>query len=110
MPYAFAVPILPGKTDDWLRFMDEVTARLEDHQQAHGRLGGRGETVFLQRTPRGDMVVVVLETDDPQAFFQGIAGSQEPYDQWFRSKLTELHGIDFDQPPPLNEQKLSWRA
>jgi hypothetical protein len=110
MPYAFAVPLPPGRTDDWLRFMDEVDARLEEHQQSHRRIGGRGETVFLQRTPHGDMAVVVLESEDPAAFFEGVATSQAPYDVWFRSQLKEIHGIDFDNPAPLNEQKMHWRA
>lgn len=110
MPYAFAVPLPPGKTDDWLRFMGEVQARLDEHQQAHRAMGGRGETVLLQRTPHGDMAIVVLESDDPAAFFQGVATADDPYSQWFRAQLSAIHGIDFDEPAPLNEEKLHWRA
>jgi hypothetical protein len=107
--YAFAVPLPPGRTDDWLRFMDEVHARLDEHRAAHRAAGGHGETVFLQRTPLGDMVIVVLESDDPATFFQGVATAQDAYSQWFRSQLSTIHGIDFDQAPQLNEEKLHWR-
>jgi hypothetical protein len=107
--YAFAVPILPGKTQAWLNYINELTgSRKEDWKLSRKRYGLTVEQVWLQSTPQGDMAVVRIETDDPGKFFENLMKSNEPFDKWFREKvLTECHGMSASQPMQLNRQILN---
>jgi hypothetical protein len=105
--YAFAMPLLPGKTETWLKYVNEITGpRKEDWKKSRQRLGLQSEQVWLQNTPMGDMCVVKLETDDPGKFFENLMKSNEPFDLWFKEKvLIECHGLKEGQAmPPLNKQ------
>jgi len=98
--FAMAVPILPGKTDQWLKFLDELrTKRREEFVASRQRLGVR-ERTFLQRTPMGDLVVVTLEGDDPQSAFAKFAQADDDFTRWFKAQVQEAHGLDLSQPPP----------
>jgi hypothetical protein len=61
------------------------------------------ERAFLQQTPHGDLVIVTLEGDDPAAAFMKFAEGSDPFTQWFRAKVAELHGVDLAAafPGPL---------
>ena len=41
-----------------------------------------------------------MELDDPQRMFEGAGSSDDPFDQWFRERAQEVHGIDLSQPLP----------
>jgi hypothetical protein len=99
---AFALPITPGKTDEWLRWGEELLGpRRTEYEASRRRLGVTVERCFLQHTPQGDLNVVVLEGDDLAAAFQGVATSQDPFDVWFREKAKEyFSGLDLGQPLP----------
>lgn len=76
---AFAAPLLPGKTETVLNDIRSTQGeRKQGHESSRERHGISREAVWLLPTPAGDMVVVYLEADDPQAAFAGIASSQEP--------------------------------
>lgn len=104
--YAFAVPILEGKTETWKRYVDEMKgARRDEWQRSRQKLGLRTEQVWLQETPMGDMCVVRFEVDsDPRNVFEGMSKSEDSFDKWFRDKiLVECHGMDFSQQPQINK-------
>jgi hypothetical protein len=108
---AFAVPILPGKTET---SRDETRSAVEGerkaaHESSRERHGISREAVWLQQTPAGDMVVVYLEANDLEAAFAGMGSSQEPFDQWFRDHVREVHGIDLAQGFPPPEQLIDYR-
>ena len=107
---AFAVPILPGKTEtsrDGTRSLEgERKAAYESSRERHGI---SREAVWLQQTPAGDMVVVYLEADDLQAAMAGMGSSQEQFDQWFRDHVREAHGIDLAQGFPPPEQLMDYQ-
>ena len=108
---AFAVPILPGKTETDLAAMEAV-ARGEQkaaHQSSRERHGIAREAVWLQQTPGGDLAVVYLEADDLQAAFAGIGSSQEPFDTWFREVVRDVHGIDLAEGFAPPQQMLDYR-
>jgi len=91
---ASTFPILPGKTDDWHRFIGELNgARRAEFEASRKALGVR-ERTFFQPTPMGDFVVVTLEGDDPGASFARFAVSTDPFSTWFLAKVKELHGFD----------------
>ncbi len=97
---AMAVPILPGKTDQWRGFVEELRSnRYNDYVESRKRLGVR-ERAFLQETPHGDMVILALDGDDPARAFQSFGTAHDPFTDWFVQQVQEIHGFDLRQPPP----------
>jgi hypothetical protein len=109
---AFAAPLLPGKTEADREALASVASgdRRAEHEASRKRAGITRESVWLQSTPNGDIAVVVIEADDIQAAFGALATSQEPFDQWFRGHVHEVHGIDLTAGFPPPEQLLEFRA
>jgi hypothetical protein len=110
---AMTLPLLPGKTEDWKRWVQEMAgARLSEFQASRKRLGITREESFLQQTPQGDMAVLYIEAEDIARVFQGLALSQDPFDVLFRQQTQEFFGLDLAQPPsgPPPEIVFDWRA
>jgi hypothetical protein len=98
--FAIAVPLLPGKTEEWRRFTDEVKGpRRQEMDDFHRRVGLTTENWYLQNTPAGDMVIVYLEGDIPRCF-EMLAQSQHPFDLYLKQVWLSTEGIDFSQPLP----------
>ena len=71
-PFAMALPLLPGKTEDWRRWTQEIAgAQLNELQASRKRLGITREASFLQQTPVGDMGVLYIEAKDIAHALQG---------------------------------------
>ena len=109
---AFAAPLLPGKTEADLEAMASVSngERRAEHEASRRRAGIKRESAWLQRTPGGDVVVVLIEADDVQAAMGALATSQEPFDVWFRDHIKDAHGMDMAEGFPPPEQVLDFRA
>ena len=98
--FAMAFPILPGKTEGWKRFIDELNgARKSQFDESRRQLGVR-ERTFLQQTPMGDLVVVTLEGDDPAGAFAKFAQGTDEFTTWFKEQVMDAHGVDLAAPPP----------
>jgi hypothetical protein len=109
---AFAVPILPGKSDADRAALQSCHSgeRQADHAASRARAGITRESVWIQGTPGGDVAVVVLESDDIGAAMGALATSQELLDAWFREVLQDVHGIDLSAGFPPPEQVMDYRA
>lgn len=91
---AFAVPILPGKTNNWKTFANELkTTWAKDFTESRKKLNLH-ERTFLQTTPTGDFVIVTLEGTDPETSLKTFATSTEPFSKWFVNQVKEIHGMD----------------
>lgn len=98
---ASAFPVLPGKEEALRRFVQEMAGpRHSEYQASRRRHGMTIERSYLQHTPQGDLVIVYTEADHPEQLLARIAASQDPFDVWFKQQLQEIHGVDFNQPPP----------
>jgi len=108
---AFAAPLLPGKTDADREALHSCASgeRKADHAASRERHGITKEAVWLQQTPGGDFAVVYLEADDLEAAFGGLASSQEPFDQWFREHVKNVHGMDLAEGFPPPEQLIDFQ-
>jgi len=110
---AFVAPILPGRTDQ-LREAAQSHApggpRREAYEASRERHGIKRELSWLQSTPMGDLTIVYIETDDPEATFAGLATSQDPFDVWFRAGSREILGIDIEDGVPAPELLLDLDA
>ena len=111
--FASAFPVLPGKTEQWKHFCQEMVGpRRSEYEASNKRLGITRVVTSLQQTPQGDMAIVYLEAQDIPRVFEGYASSQEPFDVWFREQVKDIHGVDFSKPlpGPLPEVVIDWRA
>lgn len=98
---AFTLPILPGKTEDFRRFVGEALGpRRNERIAARRRVGITKERIWIQHTPRGDMLLLYLEMDDKTRDDRAFFTSQDPYDLWFKPQIQSITGIDLNQPPP----------
>jgi hypothetical protein len=103
---AVALPILPGKTEEWRAWMDEVNGpRREDFDESRRRAGVH-ERTFLQSTPMGDLVIVTLEGEDPGAAFGKMMNANDEFTSWFTARAKEIHGVDLTLPPTGSPSEL----
>ena len=110
---AMTLPLLPGKTEAWKNWTEEMAGTLlSEFRASRKRLGITREESFLQQTPQGDMAILYIEAEDMARVFQGLATSQDPFDALFRQNTQEFFGLDLAQPPsgPLPETVFDWRA
>jgi hypothetical protein len=54
-------------------------------------------------------LVICLEGDDLGSVARGMGTSSDLFDEWFRERVREIHGIDLASPAPLLEQVLTTR-
>ena len=91
---AMAAPILPGKLDQWQELKAQLMGPRRDAYEASRKRMGVQEQSFLQRTPNGDLVILVFEGADPAGAMAKMAGSKDPFDEWMAQQAQEIHGID----------------
>ena len=97
---AFTAPILEGKFEAWERFNAEIEGpRRGEWEDQMKRLGIERQRVWLQHTPMGQFVVVVVEGGDADHMMMKIGQSDNEFDVWFRGQIKDFHGIDMTQPP-----------
>ncbi len=110
---SFAVAAIPvAKIDEWLTFCREAAEgdRADAHRQFLRRGGVTREHIFLQRTPAGDLMLLVWEGVDPQQqvdhMASFLADPQSDHERYLRDRvLPEFHGMDPAQPlPPATER------
>lgn len=102
---AISFPILPGKTNQFKKFISELkTKHFDEFEKSRKELGVR-ERTFLQHTPMGDFVLVTLEGNDPQGAFTKFGKGTDAFTKWFSKEVKEINGVDLANPPagPLPE-------
>jgi hypothetical protein len=88
-----SAPLLPGKEEEWRRFVQEVIAEhLSEYERFRQRLDIRNESVWLARTNAGETVIAHLEADAPESIAPTLATSTDPFDVWLKERLLEFHG------------------
>jgi hypothetical protein len=95
----FVAPLLPGKEEEWRRFVQEVEERLHEYEQLRQRLGIRNESVWLARTKMGETVIAYLEVEAPEWIAPALASSEVSFDVWVKERLLEFHGHAFVHVP-----------
>ena len=103
---AVAFPIVPGKTDEWRAWMEEINGSRHEEFAASRRSVGLHERTFLQHTPMGDLVIVTLEGDDPAASFGQLMTRTDEFSKWFGEQAASVHGIDLSQLPAGSPSEL----
>lgn len=88
-------PILPGKSEAWRRFIQEMqVSQRAVYEASRHRLGITAEWAWIVETLRGDVAVIIIESEQPGPTLTRIATSDDPFDRWFREQLLVLQGVD----------------
>jgi hypothetical protein len=97
---AVVFPILPGKTEEWRKFMAEINGPRHAEFAASRERAGAREQTFLQPTPMGDMVIVTIEAENPGKSFGQIVSAKDAFTLWFLEQVKAIHGVDLSVPMP----------
>lgn len=92
-------------------FVAELTGpRWADWVALHEQIGTTHEIWTMQQTPMGIFMVVLIESDDIEKTFGGLAADNSEFGTWYKAQLLERTGVDFDAPPqgPQPEVMLHW--
>jgi hypothetical protein len=110
---ALALPIPAEKVQTWRETVESFTGeRRAEFDAARRRQRVVRERAWIQETPEGLMEILVIETEDPEAMFQQMATSQDPFDVEFREFLLDVYGVDLTKPlpGPRPELVVDWSA
>ena len=89
------LPILPDKEEEWRRFAQDLQGdRLGEYEGLGRCLGIRGARVYFARPSWREVILAYVEAEDPEEAFRRLVASEEPFAEWFKEKLAELHGYD----------------
>ena len=109
----FALPLLPGKTEEARAFMRALEGdRKADYAASEQRIGIVKESWYLQQTPDVDLFVAYMESPDFAKALESFRQSTDEFDQWFKQRLAAVTGADLNEPlpGPLSEQLSSYEA
>jgi hypothetical protein len=90
----FAVTLAADKLGDWENWVAELNGpRRPSFDDMNSRLGLTEHQAFLQPTPDGNFLVLVVQ-DGPgsESFGTSIAESDDEFDRWFMKNVIDLHG------------------
>lgn len=108
-----AIPIVPDKVEAWKSWMHEVVHdRKNEFDEFNRRMGLTAHRAWLMQSPDGPVAVVLHDGPGADDFLQKLAVSTQPFDTWFRDRISEFHGMDFSTPPsgPPPELMVDWKA
>jgi len=105
------MPILPGKTEAAKKYFETLKAKKwMQFCKSEEKTGVEKERDFLQVTPKGDLILMYLESKDISKVFATFAASKDSIDLYIKAELKKLTGIDFNQQSsdPLPELLLAY--
>jgi hypothetical protein len=97
-----AVPLAADKLGAWESWVEELKGpRKAEFDDMNARLGLTEHRAYLQPTPDGNfLVVVVQEGPGSDSFAENVASSDHEFDRWFMQTVADVHGIDPAGPLP----------
>jgi hypothetical protein len=108
---AMAIPLLESKVQAWKDWVQECQGpRREEFEDFNIRMGLTTHRAWLTESRQGPLAIVVVDGPGAGTFMQKMATSNEPFDKWFRERVSEFHGIDFSNPSavPPSELFMDW--
>jgi hypothetical protein len=97
-----AVPLAAEKLSTWQSWVEELKgSRKDGFDDMNARLGLTEHQAYLQPTPDGNFLAVVVQ-DGPGAdsFAENLIASDHEFDRWFVERIADAHGIDPAGPLP----------
>lgn len=104
-----SAPILPGKTEAWRRFVQEISAlRRHDYEVSRRQLGIFSEWWWLVEVKQRETAIIAVIAARPDRIWTNIAVSNWPFDIWYRQQLAHLLGVRLPIVPTI-ELVWSWQ-
>ena len=99
---ALAVPLAADKLGAWESWVEELKGpRKAEFEDMNARLGLTQHEAYLQPTPDGNFLAVVVQAGPgSDEFAANVIASDHEFDRWFLEKISDIHGIDPSGPPP----------
>jgi hypothetical protein len=112
-PWTLPLPVVPGKSEVLREFYKTRTGPRwpEEKKWRENVYTINKEIQWMQKTPRGDMLLVYGEWDgDMNKHIEEYASYDDSYSLWVKGKLSEITGIDLNKPykGPLPEEIYSY--
>ena len=111
--YAMVAPLARNKVELWKAWTRECTgSRKEEFDAFNERMELTLHRTWLTKGQEGPLVICVFDGPGARNFLRKLANAKEPFDKWFRERITEYHGVDFSKPEavPPSEMYLDWHA
>lgn len=97
---AMAVPVTKGREHDFKKFIEDFNGRwYNDFTESRKRLKVR-ERAYHQITPMGELVIVLLQGDNPEEALSKFGQGNDDFTRWFVKNVKDNHNFDLSQPPP----------
>jgi hypothetical protein len=103
-------PILPGKSEAWRRFCQELAgSRSSLYEASRRRLGITHEQMALVESAFGATATTIMEAPDMVRVLAELISSDLPFDDWYRARIESLYGVTmtwyarFAQLAPANQ-------
>jgi hypothetical protein len=101
-------PILPGRTEAWRRFVQEMSElRRHEYEASRRHLGIVSEWWWLVEGARRETAVIAVIASHPERIWAEMVVSERPFDLWYRQQLVHLLGVELPTVPPV-ELIWSW--
>lgn len=102
-----ALPVVSGRSDDARDFMRELEeSRKQEYARSEERIGITKEVWYLAALPAGEVLVAYMETDDFGRALELFSQSRDDFDMWFKLRLSEVTGVDLNNPPEMTLPEL----
>src|SRR5262245_48270625 len=103
-----ALPLLPGKRGALAGFIAELAARQEETKEFYRAHGVLHESIHLQTTPQGDVVIVCTDLGPPESTVAELAPEAAPFHAWFKAQVLSLVDIDTSTQRPKCSNLFDW--
>jgi hypothetical protein len=101
------VPVQEGKSDAARALMRELEGpRSAEYDRSQRALRTAKEVWFLAPGPDGDLLVAYAEIADFERAMTDFVHSREEFDVWFKERLADVTGVDFNDPPEIELPEL----
>jgi hypothetical protein len=107
------VPLVREKVTRWRAWIGECLGpRRSEFNEFNRRMGLTSHHVWLSDGPHGPTAVVFHGGPGARTFLQKLGASDHPFDNWFRDRVCEYHGIDFSRIIETKSPELimKWQA
>lgn len=108
--FTLCCPILPGKTEAWRSFNEQLGhARKVEFDAMMKRFGVSRSRTWFEKTASGEFAFILHEGSAPDRMMRELAKANDPFCTWFKSQIKEVHGIDMNSPSPASPAAVELR-
>jgi len=96
-----------GTQELWRRLSQEIAGSRKAQFEASCRQAGITQVqVWLLQLPHNELLLVKINTQEPQQTFEALATSERPFERWLREHLQVLLGWNVQELLPVQQGDL----